>query len=338
MKRRLPILRKRSRRQPQKNRSPDPSGGKRRGTFAWKVMDSRNHTSHPRIGYAQLAVAAIARGAWPLFLRPAGVDASWASVIVLLAVAAVCAPLLLRVAARGPAGGEGRRRTEWWFILALGVLYAGSTMLYFIALEITTVAIAVLFHCFAPLMVVTAAPFVLGTPLRLRMLVLALVGVAGLTLVLAPWRFAGDQSAGWDNLIGAAWATGAALCGSGYLLVNKRIGARFTPEERLVYPALVAVPLLFGWGVWLQAPYPTAEGAMLVALGGASVGVAGGLFFLRGLQHVAAESAGIFMLLEPLTAVLLAWLVWSERLGITGLAGATLVGLAAAMALRERAN
>lgn len=301
-------------------------------------MDSMNHASHPGIGYGQLAVAAIARGAWPLFLRPAGVDPSWASVIVLSAAAAVCAPLLLRAGVRGPAGGERQRRAEWWFIVALGALYAGSTMLYFIALNTTTVAIAVLFHCFAPLMVVIAAPFVLGTPLRLRMLVLALVGVAGLALVLAPWRFAGEQPSGWDGLIGAAWATGAALCGSGYLLVNKRIGARFTPEERLVYSALVAAPLLFGSGVWLQAPHPTLAGAMLVALGGATAGVAGGLFFLRGLQHVAAESAGIFMLLEPLTAVLLAWLVWSERLGITGLAGATLVGLAAALAPRERAT
>ena len=300
-------------------------------------MDAMNHTSPLRLGYGQLAVAAIARGAWPLFLRPAGVDATWASVIVLLAVSAVGAPLLLRAAARSPAREKERGRAEWWFIVALGVLYAGSTILYFIALSTTTVAIAVLFHCFAPLMVVVAAPFVLGSPLRLRMLVLALVSVAGLALVLAPWRISGDEAARWDGLIGAAWATGAALCGSGYLLVNKRIGARFIPEERLVYPALVAVPLLLGSGVWLEAPHPAVAGAMLVALGGVTVGVAGGLFFLRGLQHVTAESAGVFMLLEPLTAVLLAWIVWSERLGITGLVGAALVGSAAALTLRERA-
>ena len=43
----------------------------------------------------------------------------------------------------------------------------------------------------------------------------------------------------------------------------------------------------------------------------------------------------MLMLLEPLTGLAVAWLVWSEHPGPVGIAGAVLVAFAGALALQE---
>lgn len=288
-----------------------------------------------KLAYLQLAAAAAARGMWPLFVRPAAVDPYWSAAIVFSALALVASPLLLGASVRRPESGGPRKNFEWLLVVSLGVFAAGSTVMYFAALMAASVAVAVLFHCFAPVIVAVAAPFILGTPWRGRMIVLALAAAAGLALVLQPWRMGASGSSVGLPLIGAAWGAGAAVFNSGYLLVNKRLGTRFSLQERLVYHAWVAAPLLFVAAIWLGGPPPALADAATLATGGATVGVAGGLLFLRGLQHASAESAGILMLLEPLTALLLARLVWGERLGGMGWLGVAVVVASGLLALRE---
>ena len=291
----------------------------------------------PTFAYVQLAAAATARGLWPLFVRPAGVDPYWSTAIIFSALGLIASPLLLKTSARGAESGGTRNRFEWLLMVLLGLFAAASTTMYFAALTATTVAVAVLTHCFAPVIVVVAAPFVLGTPWRGRMMVLALVAAAGLALVLEPWRAESGSSSG-QTLIGATWGAGGAILNSGYLLINKRLATRFTLHERLVYPALVAAPFLFVTAAWLAAPLPALGAAATVAAGGATVGVAGGLLFLRGLQDASAEIAGILMLLEPLTALLLAWFVWDERPGSTAFLGVAVVVVSGILAVRETAT
>ena len=71
------------------------------------------------------------------------------------------------------------------------------------------------------------------------------------------------------------------------------------------------------------------------ALGTGPTAVAYPLYF-RGLRFAAASTGALLTLLEPLTAAVLAALVLGDRLGVTGIAGATL--LAAAVVLTTRAR
>ena len=166
-----------------------------------------------RFAYAQLALSAVARGLWPLFLRPAKVNASWQATILLSAVAIVAGTLLTRTGARGPKVEEPRRCSEWWLPVLLGACLAGGTLLYFAALQLTTVAVAVMFHCFAPLIVAVVAPLTLGTPPRIRVMVLALLAASGLILVVEPWRGSGPSLGGM--IPAAGLGAGAAVFTSG---------------------------------------------------------------------------------------------------------------------------
>ncbi len=286
--------------------------------------------------YIQVALGSIAAGLWSLFLRPAGIDPYWSSAIVLASVGLFAAPFLLKAdvdAAREAA--EERKSSDWWFIVLLGIFAAGNALLYFTALKTTTVAAAVLAHCLAPVIVAVAAPTVLGTPRRWRTIGLAIAAAAGLAIMLEPWKDGAGESSVRSTLTGVAWGVGAAVFISGFLLINKLIGTSFTAEERLVYHALIAAPLLFAAAFVFQAPLPALSGAAIVAAGGATVGALGGLLFLRGLNDVPAENAGVFTLIEPLTGLLVAWLVWGERFGMISLLGAAVVVTAGVLVMRE---
>jgi len=74
---------------------------------------------------------------------------------------------------------------------------------------------------------------------------------------------------------------------------------------------------------------------LLIALGTGPTAVAYTLYF-RGLRTVAASTAALLALLEPLTGALLGALILGDRLGSTGIAGAAI--LAAAVILTVRAH
>ena len=290
---------------------------------------------HPRpaaLPYLQVALAATAWGTWSLFLRPAAVDARWSSAIMLGVVAVVCAPLLLRRAARGPGSGPPRRLGEWGSIALLGVFDALNASLFFAAMAETTVAIAVLSHYLAPLLVALSAPSALGTPRDRRAVPLATLAGLGLALVLEPWRF-GAHAAG-RPLLGALLGAGSAIFYAANVLLTKRMRDRFTAEEQLVWHSVLSTVLLVAAALALHAPLPSANGLRTVAIAGAVIGASAGLLFLYGLRRIPAEHAGMLTFLEPLTAVVVAWLAWGERPGALALVGALLVVTSGALAIR----
>jgi drug/metabolite transporter (DMT)-like permease len=118
--------------------------------------------------------------------------------------------------------------------------------------------------------------------------------------------------------------------------VNKRLAARFTAEEQVVYPAFVSCLAVLPF-----AP-PThglpLHGVALCVLGGAIAGTVAGVLFVRGVARIPAEHAALLTFLEPLTAVAIGIAVFHERSGPVALVGAAVViaaGIEAAVVDRE---
>src|SRR5947209_20330465 len=97
---------------------------------------------------------------------------------------------------------------------------------------------------------------------------------------------------------------------------------------------LALMPLAAGAGGLGFKPGPEAIG-LLIALGTGPTAVAYTLYF-RGLRTVAASTAVLLSLLEPLTGAVLATFIVGQRLNGPGIAGEVL--LAAAVVLTVRAN
>ena len=228
-------------------------------------------------------------------------------------------------------GGLWPAPGDAWRSLALGACMAVFQATYFTAVTRAGIAMTALVAiCSAPIMIAALAAVLLGER-PTRRLVLALgLGVAGTALLVAV-PVAGATAP--RPLSGVILALGAGFAYALYVVLAKAALARTAPlplaaltfavAAVLLAPAL-ATPgagrqLVLGWPGLLYLGAVTTAGAYAV--------------YMAGLRHVTAAGAGVAALLEPLLGVV----VFGERLGVVGWAGAVLLlGALVLLAQAER--
>jgi DME family drug/metabolite transporter len=269
-------------------------------------------------GYAGVLFAAASWGSWTVFLgqarRAQPVPASLCSFVVMTTIAVVLLPLAVRALRQRT---EPRSLREWWLVAAFGVSDAVNCGLYFGALQVTSVAVAVLTHYLAPLLVALAAPLVLGERRHPRTLVSVTLGSLGLALLLAPW--AGAGVAGQLGR-GALLGLGSAVFYAGSMLFSKRLARSFDAAELIVYhtpTALLALAWLVPEGGWSLSP----EAFGWLVAGSLGPGALAGVVFMRSLALVPASHASVLTLVEPFSALAFAAFFWGESLEASRLAG-----------------
>jgi drug/metabolite transporter (DMT)-like permease len=255
-----------------------------------------------------------------------------ATVGTLLAVRFTVAAALLWALGAGR-GLRTLERRDLLAGLALGACgYALQAGCYFAALERIDASLLSLLVYTYPAMVAGAA-IALGRErvCGRRMSALALAS-GGVVLVVA------GAGAGALDPLGVGLGLTAAVVYSAYILVSQGVAGRVRPQ---VLATLVctgaAVALTAGsasLGTLRLGELTAAGWGWLACLAVVSTVGAIGLFF-AGLARVGPTSASILATVEPLVTVLLAFLVFSERLGPMQVAGGALV-LAAVLALQIR--
>lgn len=217
--------------------------------------------------------------------------------------------------------------------LALGACgYALQSGCYFTALtRIDASLLSLLLYTF-PAIVAVAAVAIGRERLDARRVAALGLALSGLVFVVA------GAGTGGLEAIGVVLGLGAAIVYSAYILVSDGVVHRVSP---LVLSALVctgaAGPLIVGSSLLgeLRLGDVSATGwGWLVCLSAVST-VGAIVFFFAGLQRVGPTTASILNTVEPLVTVLLAFLVFSERLGPVQMLGGALV-LSAVLALHAR--
>lgn len=254
-----------------------------------------------------LAVAALA-ASWGLIaviVREVDLDAQVLTFSRL--VFAALALLLIAVALQRL--GDLRLQRYHRRVVGLGVLLAGHWFVFFAAIKLSSVAVAVLMVYTAPLMIALLAPIVLPEARSAIALVALVPAAAGLALV----ALAGE---GGHHVRPLALAAGLAAAVSYALLVifTKQVvmhepvlGVTFwnyTVASLAIAPLLLAAPRVL--------PNPR-ELLALLALGVGFTALSGSVFVWL-LRRVSAQAIGILSYIEPVSAALLAWAILDERL------------------------
>jgi drug/metabolite transporter (DMT)-like permease len=278
--------------------------------------------SRSSTGTLLVALAAAGWGTWALFLRGSSVPPAWQSVLILSVIGlAALPPALLR-------RGQRRRFAAWALLGVAAVTDAGNYICYFGALSRGPIALAVLTHYLAPVVVAGLAPAVLREPLSKRTMAALGISLIGLMLLVL-----GDgglpRAALWTAVLGAI----SALFYGANTLVTKKLFADFSPAEVLSYHCLLAA-LLVALSAGEPPPPP---GAFLWSplCGALLLGACGASLFYAGLRWIPAQRAAVLTYLEPVVAALVGALFFAEQLGPAGIAGAALVlggGVAVALA------
>lgn len=243
------------------------------------------------------------------------------------------AAALLLVATRVTGASLPVSRSHLGAAFVLGACMAAFQVTYFTAVTMTGIAITALVAiCSAPVMIAALAVLVLRERLTTRVVISIALGVIGTALIVAnPLTVA---PAAPRFALGAVLALGAALSYAVYVVVAKAALTRTEPLPLAALTFTVAAILLTLPVAWTDAPVTQlARGWPWLLYLGAVTTAAAYALYTTGLRFVPATVAGIVSLLEPLTATLLGALVFGERLGPTGIAGALLLFAAVTMSL-----
>lgn len=279
-------------------------------------------TGHRWQGVLLVAVSAGGFASLGLFARVAA--ASGASLLTVLALRFVLAGAILALVMRHRCLAWPRGRELAGLVLLGALCYTAQSFCFFSALNHLTVGLTVLLLYLHPALVLLTSAALGRQRLTLRKAGLAVTSFAGILLTVS-----GDLI---GTPIGLAFGIGAALIYTSYILV----GEYLTPRTGVIPAATVIVlsaAVMFSLGALAEGVrWPGTTGGWLAVVGIAVLGTSlATVTFFAGVQRIGAGDAATLSTLEPVVALVLAFVFLGEQLGAMQLAGALLVIASAAM-------
>jgi drug/metabolite transporter (DMT)-like permease len=302
-------------------------------------------TARPAVGYALTLAAAgffavngtVSRLALDAGIPPTNLTAlrCTGAAAALLVFLAVVAPARLRVTWR-----------EVPFLALFGVVGVALTQfLYYVAIGVMPVGIALVFEMTAPVFIALYVWLVRREKVRSRLWLALLLSLSGLVLVAEVW-----QDGGSLNALGVGAALLAALCLATYYLMGER-GTVTRDPVALTCWSFVAAALFWAvaapWWAFdaglLGERVPMSLGALelplwllvlwIVVLGA----VVPFWLSIAALRHLPPTAAGIVATAEPVFASIVAWLWLEQVLSAWQLAGGAVVLTGIVLAQTARA-
>jgi inner membrane transporter RhtA len=212
---------------------------------------------------------------------------------------------------------------QWLVGSLLGLVIAGLTLSYFVAISRIPMGPATAIEFLGPLGVA-----LLGTR-RFQHLILAAVAAIGVMLLTR-------EESHWSvDLVGVCFAAAAGCGWAAYILLMKRVGTSFPGLQGLSIALLVAavaaapvsfvvrensltfMPLLYTIGLALLTPLLPYALEMMV------------------LRRMSTRAFGIFMSMEPAISAILGYAILSQHLTLRQICGITCVVVASAITAAE---
>jgi drug/metabolite transporter, DME family len=206
----------------------------------------------------------------------------------------------------------------------IGVMLAIYQLCYFGAIQRVGVAVATLVTlCAAPVIVALVSTLFLGERLTGRLLLAAGLAISGTLLLISPAEGAsGSEETALGLLLALGSATGYALVAIVSRLIARAAHPLTSMTVGFAVGAVALLPAVLLEGA--SFAFSPAAWALLLYLGIVPSALAYVLFTL-GMRTTVATVASLVTLIEPLTAALLAWLLFGEQLGSLALVGAGLL-------------
>src|SRR5215208_2881693 len=215
---------------------------------------------------------------------------------------------------------RGRSPEDLAAAAALGLCSGLLTLAFFEAIARIPLGVAVTIEFLGPLGVALAGS---RRPRDVAWVVLAGAGVAMLTL----GHGTGEPLAATGVLLSGV----AAACWAGYILLTKRVGARWPGLQGLSVSLIVAALVTLPFGIAGGGAELLEADVLLASLGLAMlIPLLPYVFELIALRRLPTALFGVIMSLEPAIAAMLGFLILDQGLAVTGVAAIAMVSLACA--------
>ena len=272
----------------------------------------------PSLALPVLIVSAAVLGLAPILVRFADTGAAAAGFWRF----AFALPLLLLLTMRrgkDGAGGVGRP-TKWMAAAALFFVLDLSFWHYSIAM--TSVANATVLTNLTPVVVTLAAWLLLRERPKGLFVVALAVAVAGALAM----SLGADGRQGSNPRLGDVFALVTALWYAGYFLVVKQARGESSAGRIMLWSTALGAPLLLAVAAVLREPlWPGSWGGWAACGGLGLVHVAGQGGVAWSLGRLPAALTSVTVLLQPVVAAILGWILFAEHMTAPQLAGGAAV-------------
>ena len=207
-------------------------------------------------------------------------------------------------------------------LVLCGVFFAGDLAALHAAVNLTTAANAILFLNAQPIYVSIGAWLLFGQRMSVQFAGAAAIAMFGAAVVT--WTSV-DLGAG--HALGDALGVVAGVCYAGYILAASRLRSDYSSLAINVATCVVGAPLLLAAALASGqsiAPPTVNDWMLMIGLGVLAHACGQGLI-VWGLAHLPAAFASVSLLVAPVSAAVLAWLLLAEPLGPMQVAGMVLV-------------
>lgn len=218
------------------------------------------------------------------------------------------------------------KRRDFAVVVVMGGTQALYQVCYSAAIPLAGVTISTLVAlCAAPVIVALLSPLITRehlTPTILVALVSTLVGTVLLVMTPNHTSIANTGISFFGVFLAFLAACGYAL----FVLCGRLVSNKYHPLQinTLAFTIGALILLFLSPSTGLKLAYPTWIWLLILYLGCIPTALAYGLFQI-GIRSLTATMASIITLVEPLTAALLALIVFREQLSFLGLSGAVLL-------------
>lgn len=232
--------------------------------------------------------------------------------------------LLLTELLRKRSTGEKQSMKQLLLLCVCGALMGVNWILLFEAYNYTTVSVATLCYYMEPTIVILLSPFLFQEPLTIRKGLCALTAVIGMFFVSG---LVGSELPSSGDARGILLGLGAAVLYAAVVILNKRmpgVDAVRKTVIQLLSAAIVLLPYVVLTGQGSFAGLSGTGYLMLGIVGIVHTGIAYLLYFAS-MDGLKAQTVALFSYLDPVTALILSYLILQESLSVYGLIGAVLI-------------
>jgi drug/metabolite transporter (DMT)-like permease len=285
-------------------------------------------SSSSRFAFAALLAGATGIGFAPVLVRLSEIGPSATAFFRILFALPLLWGWLGIEREKSPSARRPVNRNDYLWLVSAGLFFTGDLAVWHWSLQFTSVANSTLLTNFAPIFVTLGARFLFAEHIS-RGFVLGMLLALGGAVMLVGASF----NLNARHLLGDLLAIGTALFYAGYLLAVKHLRHSFSSATIMAWSGLVSCPALLLIAVCSgENLLPASAGGWWVLIALALISHVGGQTLIAyAFGHLPASFSSVSLLLQPVVAAAVAWLVLHEPLsfpqglgGLVVLAGITL--------------
>ncbi|MCB9807749.1 EamA family transporter [Candidatus Peribacteria bacterium] len=229
----------------------------------------------------------------------------WNPVLIILGRATLTAPFIALYLVARRRSFALKRAKHVAMLFGLGAMMMCHWTSYFASIQTSTVAIGILSTFTSPIITTFLEPLFDGKHIRFHDVVIALIAFAGIVLMIDDFSLGGSTLIGvMLGMLSASFVSLRNIWSKG--LMNE-YGAPMVMFWQMLFGAIFLLPTLF----FFDATVTVIDIRNLCILALFATAIAHTLM-LNCIHHIGARATGVMMMVQPLYAILLAFLILGE--------------------------